>query len=183
MISFGPVKTDDELRQVIDLQSINLPNSLSFEELNQEGFVTVKHDFDLLKIMNSPLPHTIGKDGDQVVAYALCMQKEIRKKIPTLYPLFEKIDKIQFNGQALSGCKYFVMGQTCIAKNYRGHGLFSKLHNAQKNLMSNHFDFAITSVAYANPRSMKAHQKVGYQIINEYADENKANWAILLWAY
>ncbi|MEL6923197.1 MAG: GNAT family N-acetyltransferase [Bacteroidota bacterium] len=181
MIQFCYASTDDELQQIVALQSINLPTTITAEELAAEGFVTVRHTRAILQRMNQLYGHTIAKVGEQVVAYALCMQKEIRDDIPTLYPLFEKIDTLQFNGAWLRDTAYYVMGQICIAKAWRGRGIFPQLYATQRRQLSAHFDYSITSVALRNPRSLRAHQKVGFQIINQYRDEAGHDWAILLW--
>ena len=49
-------KTDNDLRQILDLQQKNLPKHLSDNEQMTQGFVTLEHDFEMLKKMNSPLP-------------------------------------------------------------------------------------------------------------------------------
>ena len=43
------VSSDDELNQILAIQLRNIKSSLSQDELNQEGFITVNHDFDILK--------------------------------------------------------------------------------------------------------------------------------------
>lgn len=66
MIEYKTAENSIELQQIIELQAINLPSNISDEELKQQGFVTVKHDLDLLTRMNSPYGHIIAKDGDKI---------------------------------------------------------------------------------------------------------------------
>jgi ribosomal protein S18 acetylase RimI-like enzyme len=183
MIQLGHAVSTDELQQIIDLQAINLPSSISAVELAKEGFVTFQHSLSLLQEMNSPYPHIIAKDGNRVIAYALCMLKEYRIHIPASMPLFEKIDDIYFSEKKIRDRRYYVMGQICIAKEFRGQGIFEKLYQQHKRQMSAHFDFVLTSVAYHNPRSMRAHEKVGFDIVQEYHDDAGAPWAIMLWNF
>ena len=51
MIEISVAKTDGHRQGILELQSANLREVLTEEELNQEGFVTVKHTEDLLQQM------------------------------------------------------------------------------------------------------------------------------------
>lgn len=48
-ISYKKATTDEELYQIIELQRLNIPASISDEEKLIEGFVSVSHSFELLK--------------------------------------------------------------------------------------------------------------------------------------
>ena len=73
MIQITTITTDLEIRQLLDLQQVNLPKNISKETALEQGFVTVQHNFELLRAMNEAIPQVIAKDGDEVVAYALVM--------------------------------------------------------------------------------------------------------------
>ena len=93
MITYTRCTKISELEQILILQKTNLPQSLSENEQQSEGFVTVHHDFDLLKRMNDACPHTIAKDGDKVVGYALSMHPKFGNEIEVLVPMFTEIEK------------------------------------------------------------------------------------------
>lgn len=175
--------TDNHLHQILQLQKINLPRSLSEAELKQEGFVTVDHDFDTLKKMNTPYPHTIALDGKDVIGYALVMMPLVRNDIDILKPLFEKIDAITYQSKLLSQCKYFVMGQVCVAKEYRGQGVFYKMYDHLKFTTQDDFDLILTEVSELNTRSLKAHKNHGFQNILSYVAPDGHPWEILLWDF
>ena len=69
-IIYTTASTTEELLQILSLQRMNLKSSISAEEMNQEGFVTVEHDLDLLKRMNNACPHIIAKEDEKIVAYS-----------------------------------------------------------------------------------------------------------------
>jgi len=162
---------------------MNLPSSLSKEEIKKEGFVTVDHDFDTLKKMNTPYPHTIALDGSEVVGYALVMLPAMRNEIEILKPMFEKIDGLSYNAKLLSESKYFMMGQVCVEKEYRGQGVFYKMYDHLKSTTNDDFDYMITEVSTHNPRSLKAHENHGFQNILSYKAPDGHPWQILLWNY
>lgn len=173
--------TEQDLSAILHLQHENLAASLSRQELEDQGFVTVEHDLPLLRRMNSPHPHQIAKDGNAVVAYALVMLRDFRFDIPVLMPMFDQIDHLYYQGRALHTAPYVVMGQICIAKAYRGQGVFRGLYAAMGDRLRGHFDMIITEVSLRNPRSLRAHHQAGFETIHEFTSADGEEWAIVLW--
>ena len=181
MIQYSIAKTNPELEQILALQKANLPEALSADEIESQGFVTVSHDFHLLAEMNAKCPHIIAKSNDKIIGYALVMLKDFKDRIPVLVPMFEQIDRIVYNGKILSEIDYFIMGQVCIAKEFRGRGIFRALFEKMKIEMASKYQLIITEVASRNIRSLKAHFKVGFKTINEYSSKEGEEWAIIAW--
>ena len=181
MISYHTAQTTGELQQILDLQLSNLPVTISERELKAEGFVTVHHDLETLQAMNESYGHILAKENDQVIGYALVMLREFEKRIPVLVSMFQKINAIEYQGEKLGNTSYFTMGQVCIAKGYRGQGIFKGLYQKMKEVMSPHFRYLITEVDERNPRSMRAHHKVGFKDILHYKGDKGEDWVILLW--
>ena len=75
---------------------------------------------------------------------------------------------------------YVVVGQLCVGAGYRGLGLVKRMYDHFRELIHDRFDYAVTDVATANPRSLKAHLKAGFQVIStlSYGGEY---WDIVLW--
>ena len=69
MIVYTTAKTDNDIRQIIELQKSNLPQNLTEEQKNSQGFVTVVHSFETLKKMNDAEASIIAKDGEKVIGY------------------------------------------------------------------------------------------------------------------
>lgn len=180
MILYSIASSEQDLKSILHLQKLNLPKNISIEEAQKEGFVTIHHDFDLLKKMNSPFPHIIAKSNQQVIAYALVMLRKWEDKIPILVPMFNEINKFEYANELLGNSSYFIMGQICIAKEYRGKNVFQGLYQEMKNRMKDDFKYIITEVSTRNQRSMKAHVKVGFKNIKIYQADNGESWAILL---
>jgi hypothetical protein len=77
-ITVGQAKTIEELEQILVLQAMNHPHTLTAEQRAKEGFVTVKHNLEVLQKMNNAVGQIIAKDGDTVVGYALVMPEEFK---------------------------------------------------------------------------------------------------------
>ena len=174
-IEYTIATEDQELQQILDLQQQNLPNHISASEKRKEGFVTVEHNFKLLKLMNNQQPHCIAKAGDQVIGYALCMTKNFRNEIDILAPMFEKIDAVVSNSSS-----YMVMGQICISKTFRKKGVFRGLYQFMKTILQTEYDILITEVAAQNTRSLSAHYAIGFKDLLQY-NSGKTTWHLIGW--
>jgi len=175
-----PVQHRTELEQILALQRSNLKQSLSDEEMRSQGFVTVLHDLPALERMHSLAPSIIARQGSEVVAYALTMPRECRTLMPVLVPMFELFDTLPYQGKPLNDYRFYVMGQICIDKAHRGTGLFERLYHKHRELYQPRFDFIVTEVSVRNGRSMRAHERVGFQTVHTYRDETD-EWAVILW--
>jgi ribosomal protein S18 acetylase RimI-like enzyme len=180
MILIKRVTCFSELEGIKSLQQENLKKNLTDRETESQGFVTAEYSIEFLQTLHQAGPSIIAKDMDQVVGYALVALKSIRHQHDLLSDLFNAIDKIEYNNQALKNSKYVVVGQLCVARNYRGLGLVHQMYQQFKTSLSNEFDYCITDVARENPRSLKAHEKIGFQVIDtlEYGG---LGWHIILW--
>ncbi len=180
MISTTP-QTDQDLQQILDLQKRNLPQALSQEEIEREGFVTVNHRFEDLKKMNSYEQSVIAKEDDKVIAYLLAMTEKSKYDIPILIPMFEVFNQVVYKGRKISEYNYLVVGQVCVAKEFRGKRILDECYQAYKERFQTKYDFAITEISQKNQRSMKAHLRIGFETIYQYRDLNSIDWNIVLW--
>ena len=176
---FCTATTDEELAQILALQKANHSSTLSEADAARDGFVTVMHSLDLLKKMNNAAPQIIAKDGQTVIAYALVMLKSFSAMIPVLQPMFDRLSAIQFGDRKISQYRFYVMGQICVAENYRGKGVFNALYEKHKEINGDAYDICVTSVATRNRRSMRAHERVGFEIVNTFRDHTD-EWNILV---
>jgi hypothetical protein len=183
-ITFTTIKTDREIQQLLALQQKNLTKNISEDVANDQGFVTVVHNFDLLSRMNQSVPQIIAKDGDNVVGYALVMPESFRFDIPVLTEMFEMLDEIEYKGKLIKNTEYYAMGQICVAEGYRGQGVFDGLYAKHKTELSDRFELCVTEIAKRNLRSLAAHKRVGFEIIHEYFDVNYPElWEVVAWDF
>ncbi|MBQ4801703.1 GNAT family N-acetyltransferase [Aquimarina sp. MMG015] len=174
-LKYTTVTSHEELEQILLLQQKNLTTSISSEEKKKEGFVTVEHDFEILKKMNDQQPHIIAKDHGKVIGYALCMTSDFGNDIEVLKPMFKKIENSLDQPN-----KYIVMGQVCVDKEYRGQGIFRGLYQHMKTKLQNTYDLLITEVASDNIRSLNAHNAIGFKTLLIY-EADQISWHIIYW--
>ena len=180
-IEFTTVSTADEVSEILELQAGNHPSVLTSETMAREGFVTVRHDASVLRRMNETAPAIIAKAGTRVVGYALVMPRSFAAAVPILRPLFDLLDTLSWNGVSLRGNpRWFVMGQICIADRYRGVGIFDGLYRTMAERYGDRFDFTVTEVAARNPRSLRAHARVGFRTLHVYPDTSTGEeWHVI----
>lgn len=173
-------QTQQDLEQILQLQQANLITGLSTDEWQDQGFLTVQHDLDLLKKMHNAAPSIIIKDNDRVIAYALAMPLECGDMVPVLEPMFENFNRLTWKGKRLNEQSFYVMGQICVDKAYRGQGLFDQLYQKHREVYSPRYDMLVTEIATRNKRSLRAHERVGFRPMNIYRDATD-EWAVVVW--
>ena len=179
-VVFTIATSDDDLIQMLALQRQNLPRNISADTQQSQGFVTVEHTLDLLRQMNDTIPQIIAKDGDTVVGYALVMPQSFSDLIPVLKPMFVMLQTLSWQDKPISDYRFYAMGQICVAETHRGQGVFDGLYAKHKSLLSSDFDLCITEVAVRNTRSMRAHERVGFEILHTYQDATDL-WNLVVW--
>jgi len=178
MISYLRVTNDAELQEILELQRLNTAQVLSSSVIEKEGFVTVQHNFDILKKMNTVCAHCIAKVNGKVVGYALCMDKRFKNKIEVLRSMFEEIDNALVH-HPKKYTNYVAMGQICIDEKYRKKGIFRGLYNFMKKELKNKFNCVITEVDTNNVRSSDAHKAVGFELLKTYVSDD-ITWELIL---
>ena len=173
-ITYHRAKTREDLEAILKLQQDNLPDALSENEKEKEGFLTVQHNFELLEKMNIACAHCIAKRGGEVVGYALSMLPSFKNELPLLIPMFDEVENIL----PKTTC-YIVMGQICVAKSARGQGVFRGLYNYMSQELKIDFDAIITEVDAANIRSSSAHKAVGFELLKKHEANNRL-WELII---
>jgi len=172
--------SEQELQQILQLQQENHIENIDGSEMQAQGFVTLRHDAATLKQMHELAASVIIKEDDKVVAYALTMLRECRQLIPDLEPMFALFDNLDWNNKPLNSYRFYVMGQVCIAKPYRGKGLFEQLYAHHRKVYQSQFDLLVTEISTRNHRSLRAHEKTGFTTIHTHRD-NLDEWRVVGW--
>lgn len=178
---FCTASTDEQLEQILDLQRRNLEENLSAEDAAGDGFVTVRHDLELLRDMNRAEAHVIALHENRVVGYALVMLRTFDDRIPILKPMYAILSGLNYHGKPLDNYRYFIMGQVCVDKAFRGKGVFAGMFREMREQYSGLYDLVITEVAVRNVRSVRAHEKVGFKLLHRYRDPDGEGWDLIVW--
>lgn len=180
MLIAKQTETKEELLQILQLQQQYLAGHNSAIEEKEQGFVTVHHNLEKLQHLHALAPSVIVKDNERIIAYALVMLAQAGSLIPELKSMFEMLETLSWKDKPLQQYRYYVMGQVCVDKPYRGLGVFQMLYDKHKELMQPYYGFVVTEIATRNTRSIRAHEKVGFKLLHRFSDE-KEEWDIVVW--
>ena len=175
MIEAGPVRDERELEAILALQRQNLARNLTPELVAAQGFVTVEHSLEVLQRMHALTPSIVARESGALAGYALVMPVECRSFIPVLEPMFQRLEAL-----GLFREQFYVMGQICVAPGWRGRGVFDLLYRAHRRHLRGSYQSTVTEVAIRNTRSMRAHERVGFKVIDRYSDATD-DWAVIRW--
>jgi ribosomal protein S18 acetylase RimI-like enzyme len=178
MVEIQLAKTSEELIEVLELQQANLRKNISEEEAATQGFLMAEYDLDFLEMLQKNSPGILAKDGEKVVGYSLVALPDTARHHPLLADLVANIERCAHVGKPITN--YAIVAQLCVSKDYRGQDLVQKLYGGFQEHYASRFDFCITDVAKANARSLKAHQKRGFQVIDSLS-YGGIGWDIVLW--
>ncbi len=182
-ISYHTARSESDLKGILALQQANHLHQITEEDFKTEGFLMVRHQIEDLEKMNRLAPQIICKDQDEVVAFVLAMTEASKDDITILIPMFQLFNNLNYKGKLISQYRYMVVGQVCVAKGYRGIGIFNECYELFKNTFKDTYDFAITEISTRNPRSLKAHQKIGFQTVHTYTAPDGEEWDIVVWEW
>jgi hypothetical protein len=180
MLHACQVSSPDELTEILRLQKLYLRGQNPETEEEDQGFLTVPHTYEQLLHMHSVEPSVVVMDGDQVAGYALVMTRESQEIVPILIPMFQHFDRLSYEGKPLNDYRFYVMGQVCVQKDYRGGGVFDMLYLKHRELFQNSYSFVITEISTRNHRSLRAHERVGFRSVDVFRDETD-EWNVTLW--
>ena len=180
MLEAAIVTTEEQLLQIHRLNQKNLKQNLDKETREIEGFVTWLYPLELLKKMHQLSSSIIVTDKKKVIAYALTTLKESKIFHSDLETMFRNLEPVQYKGKPLSSYRFYCMGQICVAKEYRGKEIVKMLYGKHKEVYGADYDFILTEISTSNIRSLKAHEKVGFQTIYSYRDAVD-EWDVVVW--
>lgn len=171
---------DDDLRGILSLQAANHRDLITPQERAANGFLSLRHDLGLLREMNHPWGHVVSVETatGRVVGYALTMEQRFRSRLPLLDPMFTRIERLEWRARPVHAWRWYVMGQVCVAKERRGQGLVERMYAEQRRLTAPGYDLVVTEISRLNPRSIRAHEKAGWEVLDIYEDAGE-EWVVV----
>ena len=180
MIEICKVSDNDDLFQIKRLNQKNLKNNLTQEERLKYGFLTLEYDIELLLKVNKIEKSIVAKKGKKIVGYAIVINKTAYGLNKLLDDLIDRVNNLKYDKNYLNKIDYALVGQLCIRKDYRGKGLVKDIYKFFKKEYSKKYKYLITDIDERNTRSLKAHTKNKFQIIDNFY-WGDSYWNIILW--
>ena len=180
MTAITIASTDQHLEEILALQRLYHTRSLSAEVQSVEGFVFAEHTLPLLRHMAAQSPQAIALSEGHVVGYCLSLPMSLQAEVPSLAPMFEQFRRCVYRGKPLTAYRLAVGGQVCVDREHRGQGLLARLYEQLRVSLGQGFDLCVTEIATRNVVSVRAHERMGFEIISRYSDPLE-EWVIVAW--
>lgn len=181
-VSFGMASSDWHFEQILQLQKQNHYTSVSAEKQVNEGFVFAEHTLALLKVMAANAPQIIALCGSQLAGYNLSMTKSMGEVLPSLIPMFREFEKWDYRGKPLMDYQFIVGGQVCVHQDFRGRGMIRSLYEQTRDNAGTGYELCVTEISTRNVLSLKAHQRLGFEVLGMYND-GVEDWNLIVWEF
>jgi len=180
MLTTKLVTIKEELEQIARLSAANQVANISAETKQKEGFVSWIYSTEILTRLHAIVPSVIAMDGDKLAGYAISLTKECADVYPSLKTMLEYTQSVIYKGQPLSEQPFYIMGQICVDIFYRGQGVVQQLYEFHRKHFSSQYPLLVTEISVNNPRSLKAHKKTGFKVIDTHTD-HEGQWDLVAW--
>lgn len=180
MITFDIARGERHFAQILELQAVNHFRNVDYDVQSREGFVFASHTPSILKKMAAVLPQIIALDGEHLAGYCLAMGVDLRGEVPMLAPMFEQFRHCGYMGRPLTERRFFVGGQVCVERGYRGQGLMADLYRELRERTRDAYELCVTEIARRNDVSLRAHLKLGFEEVARYGD-GVEEWIVVVW--
>ncbi|MDD2487682.1 MAG: GNAT family N-acetyltransferase [Candidatus Gracilibacteria bacterium] len=170
-----------DLQGIIDLQRKNLAFIVSDETKENDGFVSIETNIDLLSDISNDIGIIVAKYKKKVIGYLFAVTVGISKKMPILDKFVEDIGQYEYMGKNVDKYRYCILGQICIDNEHRGMGIFEKLYASFIDNLKGDYDIGIGGICSNNPRSLHVHmKKLGLEVVSEYSEGGKQWYIVVL---
>lgn len=171
MIDYKLAKKED-MDGILDLQAKNLVTNLKDDEKG-DGFVTTPFTVEQINSLIDLDGVFIAKDGEKVVSYVMCASWHYWVAWPMFEYMASFLETLKFNNTTLTMDNSYQYGPICVAKEYRGSGVFENIFEFARKNMSKRFPILVTFINKINTRSYEAHvRKLGLSVVTEFQFNN-----------
>lgn len=163
--------TSSDIDGIVKLQKLNLFAELTEEE-RKDGFVTTPFTTQQIEtcIDNSGL--FVTEDQDKIIAYLFTGTWVFFEQWPIFPYMTSRFSDLKFQDFEISTQATFQYGPVCVDKNYRGRNVFNLVFEAMRLAWIKKFPLSITFINAVNEVSVKAHAKLGWEVIDHFEFNN-----------
>jgi hypothetical protein len=175
------VKHPDELDLILELQKSNLAGNISPQEALEQGFLTIAYTKDTLQRFHDATPAIVARHHEQLAGYTLATPRHLRQEESSLAMVFDMIDQLHYRGQNMAAVNYILCGQLCVAAPFRGLSIPDRLYQCFRECYASQYSMLATEIAVRNTRSLRVHERTGFEVAGYYTDELQREWAVVIW--
>ncbi len=159
------------------LQKSNLATNLS-DDKKRDGFLTVNFSAEQFADMNDDLSVIVGVQENVVRAFLCASSVQFNTSFALPKAMIDRFPRAIYDSKPLSDWCACISGPVCIDAALRGQGILKMLYECLDTTAPVQFELATVFVSLDNPRSIKAHEKLGMRIVDEF-DFNSGQYVIM----
>lgn len=135
----------------------------------KDGFISVRFTVDDLVEMadNGVTVVAVSSDTTAGVLSAQTCEYNV-SRIPLVKEMVKALAGKVFEGQAIDTTTSIVCGPVCVAKEFRGLGVMEHMYELLKREAKPNYPLGLTLISQGNPRSLRAHEKIGMQKVTSF---------------
>ena len=169
-----------ELEKIASLNQANLKINQSEQHIREEGFVSWSYPVPLLEAIHAFAPSVIAMDDNTLAGYALTAVHAARSVHPELSLLMDMLAPLEYEGRPLFDYRFYMMGQICVAKPYRGQGIPDAMYQYHRDAYAKDHDFLLTTISTQNVRSLQTHERIGFKV-SHTVNDRFGDWVVVVW--
>lgn len=155
-----------QLQQKYHISTINV-------EDKPDGFVTTLFtEEQFMKLIEEENGLAIACDNGKVIGYAMAASWGYWSEWPLFQYMITDLPNTTYLGNVLTTENSYQYGPICVHKDYRSTKVFPNLFEFSRTQMIKRYPILITFINQANPRSFKAHTKLGLDVIKSFEFNN-----------
>jgi hypothetical protein len=155
--------------QIVMMHKENLNTVLTDQEKASGGFLSVPLRAEDFQAMNQEIAVVVASCGKEVVAYHCASSCQYYQSVPLCACMMDRFPHVLYDGKPLVQYTCFVVGPMCIAKNYRGKGIYLQLWQELAKHIPAGLEMGVGPASEANPRALHAHtQKAGMLVVDRF---------------
>jgi hypothetical protein len=163
---FRRAETED-FESLVSLQNLNLASNLS-DEQRRDGFLSVRFSAEQFADMNDDLCVVVAVEEKIVKAFLSASTVQFNAPFALPKTMIDRLPQVIYDSKPLSDWFVCIAGPICIDADLRGQGLLKMLYDCFYNIAPVQYELATLFVAVDNRRSIRAHEKLGMRIIDEF---------------
>ena len=162
----------EDIPEVARLQDLYHVDSISDED-RPNGFVTTLFTEEQFReLIEKENGLALACDGDKIVGYAMAASWEYWSAWPLFQHMIKDLENTEYLGEILTTKNSYQYGPVAVHSDYRGTNVFPNLFEFSRIQMKERYPIMITFVNQINPRSVRAHEKIGLDLIKEFEFNN-----------
>lgn len=168
---------DSDWAEVVALQDANLAWNLGEDE-KKGGFLSARFTPEAFGEMNRDGAVVVAVESGRLAGYACCASRAFSARTPILQAMMREFPKLAYLGRPL-GAAACIYGPVCVARAYRGKGVFRGLVTQLKTEIRGRYEAAVCFIGKSNERSLSAHvDGLGMTILGDFKFEDKSYWIV-----